>query len=193
MTGNNPFAYCGNNPASRADSGGNLWDTILDVASLAISVIEVVQNPDDVSAWIGLALDIVDVAIPFVGGLGEVADAVSAAKKVSNAADDLRDANKAVEAATKSARSSAVRKAWKNEVEQVMRTGKGTRDWTTDQIDELLTTGKVKGYVGHHMKSVKGYPELAGDPTNIQFLTRQEHLLAHGGNWHNVTHGRYIQ
>jgi len=73
-----------------------------------------------------------------------------------------------------------------------MSTGKGSRDWTADQIDELLSTGKVKGYVGHHMKSVKGYPELAGDPSNIQFLTRQEHLLAHGGNWRNITHGRYI-
>lgn len=41
------------------------------------------------------------------------------------------------------------------------------------------------------MKSVKGYPKLAGDPTNIQFLTTQEHLMAHGGNWRNLTHGCY--
>jgi len=41
------------------------------------------------------------------------------------------------------------------------------------------------------MKSVKGYPALAGDPTNIQFLTRKEHLEAHGGNWRNITRGRF--
>ena len=59
-------------------------------------------------------------------------------------------------------------------------------------MKELLDTGKVKGFVGHHMKSVKGYPSLAGDPNNIQFLTRAEHLLAHGGNWRNITHGRFF-
>ena len=42
------------------------------------------------------------------------------------------------------------------------------------------------------MKSVKGFPSLAGDPTNIQFLTRAEHLFAHGGNWRNITYGRHI-
>ena len=41
------------------------------------------------------------------------------------------------------------------------------------------------------MKSVKGYPELAGDPHNIQFLTRSEHIRAHGGNFRNITHGRF--
>lgn len=156
------------------------------------SVIEVANDPTDVGAWVGLALDVVDVVVPCFGGLGEIADAVNAARKVGEVADNLHDAEKAVDIATKSARSSAVKKAWKAEVEQVILTGKGSRDWTAEQIDELLTTGKVKGYVGHHMKSVKGYPELAGDPTNIQFLTRQEHLLAHGGNWHNITHGRYV-
>ena len=42
------------------------------------------------------------------------------------------------------------------------------------------------------MKSVKGYPNLAGDPYNIQFLTRQEHLRAHKGNFRNITHRRYL-
>ena len=51
--------------------------------------------------------------------------------------------------------------------------------WTAAQKTELLETGKVRGFVGHHMKSVKGFPDLAGDPSNIQFLTRAEHFLAH--------------
>ena len=67
--------------------------------------------------------------------------------------------------------------------------GRGiSRQWSDDEIEELLLTGKVKGY---HMKSVMGYPKLAGDPTNIQFLTPQEHLMAHGGNWRNLIHGGY--
>lgn len=30
-----------------------------------------------------------------------------------------------------------------------------------------MIIGKIKGYQGHHMKSAKGYPQLASDPTNI--------------------------
>ena len=78
------------------------------------------------------------------------------------------------------------------EYENVASGGKGiSREWNELEINELLTTGKVKGYQGHHMKSVKGYPGLAGDPHNIQFLTRSEHLRAHGGNFRNITHGRF--
>ena len=191
------FAYCGNNPVSRIDQGGNFWDTILDVISLCISIHDVIENPDDATAWIGLAADVVSVAVPFVGGAGVLFDVATKADdvvdvaKVAGKADDISDANKAISKSTKSARSSAVQKAWKNEVELVETTGKGTRNWTSAELDELLTNGKVKGYVGHHMKSVKGYPELAGDPSNIQFLTRKEHLQAHNGNWRNITHGRY--
>ena len=37
------------------------------------------------------------------------------------------------------------------------------------------------------MKSAEMYPEYQGDPGNIQFLTRAEHLEAHNGNWRNPT------
>ena len=56
---------------------------------------------------------------------------------------------------------------------------------------KMVYHSTIRGYQGHHMKSVKGYPNLAGDPYNIQFLTRAEHLQAYGGNFRNVTHGRY--
>lgn len=92
-----------------------------------------------------------------------------------------------------SCRSEAVRKAWKNEQALVRETGAGTRPWTEAQMKELLDTGKVKGFVGHHMKSVKGYPSLAGNPQNIQFLTPANHLRAHQGNWRIITHGRFIE
>ncbi len=69
----------------------------------------------------------------------------------------------------------------------------GTRSWTPQERLELINTGRVKGYYGHHMKSVQGYPHLAGDPNNIQFLTYQNHLRAHFGNWRNITHGRFIE
>ena len=67
-----------------------------------------------------------------------------------------------------------------------------SRKWSPDELAELISTGKVKGYHGHHMVSIKADPSLAGDPLNIQFLTPSEHLAAHGGNWRNETYGRYI-
>lgn len=92
----------------------------------------------------------------------------------------------------KKERKKAVKEAWKQEQQKALNGEKLSRKWTPNEIEELKASGKVKGYHGHHMKSVKGYPELAGDPSNIQFLTCQEHLLAHGGNWQNITHGKFL-
>jgi hypothetical protein len=97
------FAYCGNNPVSRSDDGGYFWDIVFDVASLVLSVIDVINNPDDVGAWVGLVCDVVDVAIPCVSGLGEAARAVDAALDtadtvldVADAADDVHDTTKII-------------------------------------------------------------------------------------------------
>lgn len=88
-------------------------------------------------------------------------------------------------------RQSAVRKAWKEEQVRVSE-GYGTRRWTKDEQKEILERGAVKGYEGHHMKSVSLYPEYAGDSNNIQFLNEEEHLYgAHKGDYHNLTNGYY--
>ena len=63
--------------------------------------------------------------------------------------------------------------AWKNEREFVEKTGRGSRNWTPLEKDELLKNGKVKGYEGQHMKSANEYPDFAGDASNIQFLKRR--------------------
>lgn len=212
LTDKNLYAYCDNNPVNRRDSGGYLWETVLDIISLGFSIYDVVSNPSDPLAWLGLAGDIIDVAVPFVAGVGEIvrackvvdtaAEVIDTSKdaakiidnvgEVVNTTHDLTKTGNSVSKPTKSIRSSAVKKAWKNEVYLVETTGTGTRNWTPSEIDELLTKGKVKGYEGHHMKSVSFYPDLAGDPHNIQFLTRKEHFAAHNGNWRNITHGRYL-
>lgn len=89
----------------------------------------------------------------------------------------------------------AIRQAWERERELVI-AGKGTRNWTPEQRDELITKGKVydadgKAFIGQHMKSASGYPEYQGDVDNIQLLSLTEHLEAHKGNWHNVTNWYY--
>ena len=80
----------------------------------------------------------------------------------------------------------AIEAAWQNE-QQLVREGKGTRDWTPEQQQDILNIGKAydgdgKAFEGHHMKSVEKYPDYQGNPENIQFLTRSEHCEAHNGN-----------
>ena len=88
------------------------------------------------------------------------------------------------------ARKNAVDSAWRYERTLVFM-GRGTRDWTPKQQRELIETGRISGFQGHHMSSVKEDPKNAGNRDNIQFLTDQEHLAAHGGNFQNATSGKY--
>ena len=75
----------------RKDTGGEFWDTVFDLVSLTFSVIDVINNPDDPWAWVGLAGDLVDVIVPCVGGVGEVTRAVSKGKRAVDAADTVID------------------------------------------------------------------------------------------------------
>ena len=88
-------------------------------------------------------------------------------------------------------RNKAVREAW-NKEQELVQEGKGTREWTPEQQRDILEKGRAyddngKAFEGQHMKSAEKYPEYQGDPGNIQFLTRAEHLEAHDGNWQNPT------
>lgn len=92
-------------------------------------------------------------------------------------------------------RNKAVREAWNKELELVQK-GKGTREWTPEQQKDILEKGRAydendKAFEGQHMKSAEMYPEYQGEPGNIQFLTRTEHLEAHDGNWQNPTNWYY--
>lgn len=91
----------------------------------------------------------------------------------------------------------AIVAAWEKE-QELVRQGKGTRDWTPEQQNDILNSERGKAYDtdgrafdGQHMKSVAKYPEHQGNPDNIQFLTRQEHLEAHKGSWQNPTNWYY--
>jgi RHS repeat-associated protein len=93
FSGNNVYAYCGNQPINRSDSGGMFWETAFDVVSLGFSIWEVVQNPKDPWAWAGLVGDAIDL-LPIVTGVGETTRAIKAANKVVETADNAVDAIK---------------------------------------------------------------------------------------------------
>lgn len=89
----------------------------------------------------------------------------------------------------------AILTAWNKEKELVQE-GNGTREWTSQQQKDILDKGKAYdengiAFQGQHMKSVEKYPEYQGDPGNIQFLTRAEHLEAHDGDWRNPTNWHF--
>ena len=91
--------------------------------------------------------------------------------------------------------SKAIRAAWEKE-QQLVLNGEGTREWTPEQQQSIIDKGKAydddgKAFEGHHMKSVKAFPEYQGEADNIQFLSRSEHLDAHGGSYRNETNGYY--
>ena len=86
----NQHVYCGNNPVSRVDIGGRIWETVFDVISLGFSIIETIQNPVDPWAWGGLIGDIIDL-IPFVTGAGETTKALGTTIKILDKTDDTYD------------------------------------------------------------------------------------------------------
>jgi hypothetical protein len=90
------FAYCCNNPVTREDPDGEAFDTVFDILSLGASIADVISNPRDPWAWAGLAGDVIDVAVPFVTGVGEVTRAAKVAKETAEVVDDAHDAMKTV-------------------------------------------------------------------------------------------------
>lgn len=89
-------------------------------------------------------------------------------------------------------RSNAVRSAWGQEQKLVSLTGRGTRKWIAAERRELLATGRVKGYEGHHINSVKSHPGLAGNPNNIRFMTgsQKRYPFLEKPGRHGLAHAR---
>ena len=53
------------------------------------------MNPSDPWAWVGLVGDLIDVAVPFVGGLGETVRAIKGATQATEILDKASDTKKA--------------------------------------------------------------------------------------------------
>ena len=74
------------------DSSGNAVETIFDIITLSISICDVIMAPYDVSAWICLGADFIDL-IPFITGVGEYAKLARYADKASEAYSKLKKAS----------------------------------------------------------------------------------------------------
>lgn len=152
LTGNNMFAYCGNNPVTRSDDVGTAWETVWDILSLGSSILDVAMNPADPWAWIGLAGDVVDVVVPFFGGAGETVRAVNTARKIGDVTDDVHDAAKAIDntaTAAKKLHRPYIRKSTRQAVEQAAKRAPDGRFLDANTL--LPITGKYDlGHVYGH-------------------------------------------
>ena len=91
LSDKNLYIYCDNNPIMRTDATGDVWESVFDIASLVVSIVDVCVNPSDPMAWVGLVGDTIDL-IPFVTGVGELAKVARVGGKAIDAIDNATDA-----------------------------------------------------------------------------------------------------
>ena len=82
-------------------------------------------------------------------------------------------------------RNRGVKNAWKEEVKAVQN-GTSRYNWTPEQIKELLETGKVAGYDGHHIIPVSQLKDTAAEylissADDIALIPKDVHVLVHAG------------
>ncbi|MCL4806865.1 MAG: hypothetical protein KJ062_03575 [Thermoanaerobaculia bacterium] len=84
-------------------------------------------------------------------------------------------------------RQQAIDRAWKLEVDLVLRAGRGTRPWSAEEIQRIRDGASYSdlGYTGHHINRVRDRNDWRGDPRNIVFARQgsgEEHMvLGHPG------------
>ena len=67
-------------------------DTVFDIVSLCVSIVDVIKNPSDSWSWVSLAADVVSLAVPFATGGGAL---VKSFRKSDDTADALKTIKKA--------------------------------------------------------------------------------------------------
>jgi len=176
LTDKNLYAYCDNNPVMRRDDGGMFWDTVFDVVSLCFSVADVIKNPDDPWAWVGLAADVVSLVVPFATGGGTI---VRAATKVDDVVDTVKAIDKAADVAD--AIGDAGRIA--NKIDTVNDIAKSVDkfDGAIDTYSNLRKVSKGTGSEVHHIiekRFIKDIPELGNaSQMGSVILSKAEHRV----------------
>ena len=204
IIGNNMFSYCGNNPVNRIDTGGYFWDTVFDVVSLCFSVADVIANPDDPIAWIGLAADVASLVIPFATGGGAIVDIATKSDdvietvSVINKSDDFVDTAKTLENFDQSVETAKT--GWKvgDDITNLTQSG-NTPSWSTvrqrywkneayyhpdiygDQLNRLKKGLAPIGNDGFSMELHHPFGREGKNYFIFEPLTQTEHRLWHYG------------
>ncbi|XP_062341689.1 teneurin-1 isoform X1 [Osmerus eperlanus] len=72
------------------------------------------------------------------------------------------------------ARQRAVEHAWASERRRVEEGEAGSRPWTEEERQQLISSGQVPGYDGYLVLPVEQYPELSDSANNIHFMRQSE-------------------
>jgi hypothetical protein len=107
-------------------------------------------NPGDPWAWAGFIGDVIDVAIPFVGGIGETVDAMKFVKGAVKNSDNVVDAAKAVKKLVSDSTGAyeIVYKSGKNYV------GKGSFSRAITSAAEHAKPNKLNNMLGDEVVSI---------------------------------------
>ena len=72
------------------------------------------------------------------------------------------------------ARQRGVEQAWASERRRVEEGDAGSRPWTEEERQQLISSGQVPGYDGSLVLPVEQYPELSDSANNIHFTRQSE-------------------
>ena len=179
-----PYAFCDNNPIIKIDKDGRIGETLWDVANIAIGTHSFVQNISEgnvggaIVDGIGVALDVVAAAIPFVpGGVGTIIKTVRSADKATDAVqavDKATDAARAIDNATTPQRTfqTYVKKT------ETGRVYSGRTSGTDDPIKNVYRRDR------YHHKNKEGYgpAELDFSSSNPDAIRgREQQLIEENG------------
>ena len=101
--GVSPYAYCAGDPVNKIDPDGNIWETAIDVASLATGIKSFVSNVKEgnvggaVIDGLGIVIDAVAVITPFAPGVAGAS--IKALRAVDKGADAIKAADKVTDTA----------------------------------------------------------------------------------------------
>ena len=115
------------------------------------------------------------------GGNGWLKEAFKAVFGGAGIGASRKAGERAFESGMRSLREEAKRSAWRQERELV-RAGGGTRNWSPEEVRELLEDGSIKSYEAQHRRNAAAHPEQAGLADNIEFLSVDEHKALHRAN-----------
>ena len=156
VLGFNMYAYCGNNPVARADTGGQFWDTVFDIASVVYSAVQVCLAPTVVSNWLSLGADLVSLVVPFASGGGAAVRALSKADDIYDAAKTIDNVSDVADATVDVAKASDKLNEGDKVAEKVhgnsLKSTKETIGYALKSVD----TGEIMKY-GETTRGVKRY------------------------------------
>ena len=139
--------------------------------------VSTVNSSGEEISYLVKAKEIINEKLPdIIDGL--FGEAVASLVGVLNSAGQLIEGWKE---AYRQERLATVDRAWEMEKALVKSGAAGTRAWTDAEKTELITYGKVAGYVAHYINSPNNNPAMISNPDNIIFLSSAEHSAALGG------------